>query len=242
MTTQDVDRKEQLGLIASKCRSEGVILIVGSQRPFDKDLGGKLRAMLTDIVWGKLKARDLSQASGWTRRPAGHERVRPGPRRVLRDRPLSAVRRCSPILLGRTFFWGEHSDGLIEIIDGREDALGGERPMQTLEAGLDERFGRPVGRDPRQRHRGPAPGCHGQTRRPGPRRIQRSEGRTAAEPSRLDRPATLRGQQARRYQPDGSSDSSSSCRRTCCPGVPAATPRMGPGAPAATPGARPASR
>jgi hypothetical protein len=64
MTTNDADRKEQLGLIASKCRSEGIILIIGSQRPFDKDLGGKTRAMLTDIVWGKLKARDLAQASG----------------------------------------------------------------------------------------------------------------------------------------------------------------------------------
>ena len=61
MTTNDADRKEQLGLIASKCRSEGIILIIGSQRPFDKDLGGKPRAMLTDIVWGKLKARDLAR-------------------------------------------------------------------------------------------------------------------------------------------------------------------------------------
>ena len=139
-TTQEPDRKEQLGIIASKCRSEGIILILGSQRPFDKDLGGKTRAMLTDIVWGKLKARDLSQASGglatlpdlneFGQGHAGFFGIAPYP---LFD--------GAPVLLGRTFFWGEHSDGLIEIISAREAALGGERPMQVLEPGLAERFG-----------------------------------------------------------------------------------------------------
>jgi len=135
MTTNDADRKEQLGLIASKCRSEGIILIIGSQRPFDKDLGGKTRAMLTDIVWGKLKARDLAQASGGLANLPDMNEYGQGNPGVFGIAPYP-VSAASPVQRGRAFFWGEPSPGLISIIDSRAAALGGVRPYQQLDAGM----------------------------------------------------------------------------------------------------------
>jgi hypothetical protein len=141
-TASDADRKEQLGRIASKCRSEGIVLIEGSQRPQDVYVGGGMvRSNLTDLVWGALRATDLRQAGGsyGAEIPdmAGYGGGLPGAFGIA-PLPLAEGR---PVLKGRGFFWGKDSAGLIAIINERLAARGGRRPYQVLEPGLAPRFG-----------------------------------------------------------------------------------------------------
>jgi hypothetical protein len=141
-TASDADRKDQLGRIASKCRSEGIVLIEGSQRPQDVYVGGGMvRSNLTDLVWGALRATDLRQAGGsyGTEIPdmAGYGGGLPGAFGIA-PLPLAEGR---PVFKGRGFFWGKDSAGLIAIINERLAARGGRRPYQVLEPGLAARFG-----------------------------------------------------------------------------------------------------
>jgi hypothetical protein len=141
-TANDEERKGQLGRIASKCRSEGIVLIEGSQRPQDVYVGGGMvRSNLTDLVWGKLRANDLRQAGGsyGTEIPdmAGYGGGLAG---VFGIAPLPLAEGM-PVFKGRGFFWGKESAGLITIINERLAARGGGRPYQVLEPGLAARFG-----------------------------------------------------------------------------------------------------
>jgi hypothetical protein len=140
-TADDDERKRQLGIIASKCRSEGIILIIGSQRPQDMYVGGGMvRSNLTDIIWGVLRSNDLRQASGGLASlPDMNEygRGAPGVFGVAKF----PMREGAPIQRGRAFFWGKPATGLISIIEARSAAAGGRRPMQVLDQGLAPRFG-----------------------------------------------------------------------------------------------------
>ena len=136
-TANDEERKRQLGEIASKCRSEGIVLIIGSQRPQDMYVGGGMvRSNLTDIVWGVLRGNDLRQASGGLADLPDMNDYGQGNPGVFGIAALP-MREGAPVQRGRAFFWGApESPGLIKIVDERIAAAGGQRPYQTLEPGL----------------------------------------------------------------------------------------------------------
>ncbi len=104
-TADDEDRKHQLGIIASKCRSEGVILIIGSQRPQDVYVGGGMvRSNLTDIAWGTLRSNDLSQASGGLAALPDMNAYGKGVSGVFGVAQFP-MREGAPVTWGRAFFW-----------------------------------------------------------------------------------------------------------------------------------------
>ena len=133
----DEERRAQLGQIASKCRSEGIVLILGSQRPQDIYVGGGMvRSNLTDLVWGALRSTDRRQAGGSYGAElediTEYAQGVPGVFGIARL-PLAEG---AGTLRGRAFFWGKTSPGLMAIIEERKAAYGG-RPMQVLEPGLE---------------------------------------------------------------------------------------------------------
>ena len=141
-TASDPDRKEQLGQIASKCRSEGVPLILGSQRPQDIYVGGGMvRSNLTNLVWGKLRSTDRRQAGGSYGAEIPDMNDYGGGLPGVFGIASLPLAEDAPVLKGRGWFWGKESAGLIAIISQRLAARGGRRPYQVLEPGLAARFG-----------------------------------------------------------------------------------------------------
>jgi hypothetical protein len=129
----DQGRKEQLAEIASKCRSEGIALILGAQRPVNQWIGGAgVRANLSYIVWGKMRTSD-------TRHAAGGESIalpdigsyggnNPGVFGVAEHPTYDGM----PFSRGRSFHWGEDSPGLVRLVAARA----AERTPYVLEPGL----------------------------------------------------------------------------------------------------------
>jgi hypothetical protein len=141
-TASDPDRKEQLGQIASKCRSEGYVLVLGSQRPQDAYVGGGMvRSNLTDLVWGSLRPTDRRQAGGSYGAELPDMTTYGGGLPGVFGIAALPLADDAPVLKGRGWFWGKESDGLISIISQRIAARGGRRAYQVLEPALATRFG-----------------------------------------------------------------------------------------------------
>ena len=84
----DPDRRDAIEKIESKCRSEGIALILATQRPENKWVATSIKANLTGILFAKMRAGDL----GTRRRerenhPARHRRLRRQQRHLRRRRP-----------------------------------------------------------------------------------------------------------------------------------------------------------
>jgi hypothetical protein len=129
----DDDRKHQLGQIASKCASEGVILILGGQRPVNQWIGGAgVRANISDVVWGRMRASDTRHAGGGDSIDlpdmGDYGGGNPGVFGVAAHPTYEGM----PFSRGRAFFWGDESTGMIALIERRAAA---RRPYQ-LEPGL----------------------------------------------------------------------------------------------------------
>jgi hypothetical protein len=129
----DDDRRHQLGQIASKCASEGIVLILGSQRPVNVSIGGgTVRANLSDVVWGRMRSNDTRHAGGSDSIDlpdmGDYGGGNPGVFGVAAHPTYESM----PFSRGRTFFWGDESTGMIRLIERRAAA---RRPFQ-LEPGL----------------------------------------------------------------------------------------------------------
>jgi hypothetical protein len=126
-------REDWFGQIASTCRSEGVVLIIGGQRPQNQYIGGaQVRANITDIIWGRMRSSDRRQSGGadvielpdmgdYGGGNAGVFGITPHP-----------VFEGAPFQRGRGFFWGNTSPGLIQVIERRA----ANRVPFVLEPGL----------------------------------------------------------------------------------------------------------
>ena len=129
----DDDRKRQLGEIASKCASEGIILILGGQRPVNQWIGGAgVRANISDVVWGRMRSSDTRHAGGGDSIDlpdmGDYGGGNPGVFGVAAHPTYEGM----PFSRGRAFFWGDESGGMIAMIKRRAAA---RRPYQ-LEPGL----------------------------------------------------------------------------------------------------------
>ena len=130
----DPDRQAQLAEIASKCRSEGWALLLGAQRPVNKWIGGAgVRANLSYIVWGKMRAADVRHAGGSeaiTLPDIGsYGGNNPGVFGVCAHPTYEGM----PFLRGRSFFWGDDSPGLVRLVADRAAA----QSPYVLEAALE---------------------------------------------------------------------------------------------------------
>jgi hypothetical protein len=129
----DEDRKHQLGEIASKVRSEGGVLILGSQRPQNQYIGGpQVRANLSDVVWGRMRASDRRQTSGGDTIELPDMGDYGSGNAGVFGVAAHPTYEGMPFARGRAFFWGKDSQGLIKIIRRRAAT---RRPYQ-LEPGL----------------------------------------------------------------------------------------------------------
>jgi hypothetical protein len=124
--------KTDIELIASKCRSEGIALILATQRPQNTWVSTSLKANLTHLVFANMRSSE-------TRNAAGNEAIE------LPD--LGAYGRgnkgifgvCEhpvypgmPVSRGRAFFWGEPCPGLLRFYA----AQAARRPRYQLEPAL----------------------------------------------------------------------------------------------------------
>jgi hypothetical protein len=118
----DPERKAQLEFIASKGGSEAVGLLIAGQRPVNKDIGGaKVRANISQLVWGKMRANDQRQAGGGDAEGITLPSLGAYGGNVkgifgVTGMPLVPGQ---PFARGRSFFWGEESQGLIRLIETR---------------------------------------------------------------------------------------------------------------------------
>jgi hypothetical protein len=129
----DPERQAQLAEIASTCRSEGIALLLGAQRPVNKWIGGAgVRANLSYIVWGKMRASDTRHAGGGesiTLPDIGsYGGNNPGVFGVCEHPTYDGM----PFSRGRSFHWGEDSPGLVRLVAARA----ANRAPYTLEPGL----------------------------------------------------------------------------------------------------------
>ncbi len=154
----DPERQQRLAEIASKCRSEGVVLLLGAQRPVNKWIGGAgVRANLSRIVWGKMRAGDVRHAAGGegiTLPDIGsYGGGNPGVFGVCEHPTFGGM----PFSRGRSFHWGEDSPGLMRLIAARAAA---RRPyvLEPALAGLADDWAAITGSAPaRQPAAGPEP-------------------------------------------------------------------------------------
>ncbi len=154
----DPERQQRLAEIASKCRSEGVVLLLGAQRPVNKWIGGAgVRANLSRIVWGKMRAGDVRHAAGGegiTLPDIGsYGGGNPGVFGVCEHPTFSGM----PFSRGRSFHWGEDSPGLMRLIAARAAT---RRPyvLEPALAGLADDWAAITGSAPaRQPAAGPEP-------------------------------------------------------------------------------------
>ena len=129
----DEDRKRQLGEIASKCRSEGIVLILGGQRPVNAWIGGAgVRANLSDVVWGRMRSSDVRHAGGGDAIDLPDMGDYGGGNAGVFGVAAHPTFAGMPYSRGRAFFWGKTSEGLIRIIARRAAA----RAPYQLEPGL----------------------------------------------------------------------------------------------------------
>jgi DNA-binding transcriptional ArsR family regulator len=115
---RDERAKKLLGLIASKCRSEGWALVTGGQRATVQWTGGSdVRANADIVVWGKfVRGAEKNHVAGAEANlpdmgeyGAGH----PGVFGIC-ELPYNGSYQK-----GRTFYWGEDGDAVQRLVEGR---------------------------------------------------------------------------------------------------------------------------
>ena len=130
--SKDPDRKKAVESIASKCRSEGIALILATQRPVGTWVSTSLKANVSQLVWSKMRdsdARHMSGTDGFTLPGMGaYGGNNPGIFGVCEHPTYPGM----PCRRGRAFYWGDNSPGLMRLIAARAAA----RQPYTLEPAL----------------------------------------------------------------------------------------------------------
>jgi hypothetical protein len=110
-----------------------VILIIGGQRPVNAWIGGAgVRANISDVVWGRMRASDTRHAGGGDAIDLPDMGDYGGGNAGVFGVAAHPTFAGMPYSRGRGFFWGKTSEGLIRIIRRRAAA----RTPYQLEPGL----------------------------------------------------------------------------------------------------------
>jgi hypothetical protein len=133
--SRDRDRRAAVESIASKCRSEGIPLILATQRPAGKWVSTSIKANISQLVWSKMRdsdARHAAGSDGFALPDMGaYGGANPGIFGVCAHPTFPGM----PFQRGRAFFWGNTSDGLLRLISSRAAARQPHTPEPVL-AGL----------------------------------------------------------------------------------------------------------
>jgi hypothetical protein len=119
---RDPDRKAAAEQIASKCRSEGIPLILATQRAVGKWVSTSLKANISHLVWSKMRASDARQAAGNEAFALPDMGAYGGGNPGIFGVCEHPTREGMPYSRGRAFFWGNESAGLLQLIATRAAA------------------------------------------------------------------------------------------------------------------------
>ncbi len=117
--SSDKDRKTAVESIASKCRSEGIPLILATQRPVGKWVSTGLKANISHLVWSKMRDADARHASGSDGFTLPDMGAYGGGNAGIFGVCEHPTREGMPYQRGRGFFWGDESAGLLRLIAAR---------------------------------------------------------------------------------------------------------------------------
>jgi hypothetical protein len=120
--SRDPDRKRAVESIASKCRSEGIPLILATQRAVGKWVSTTLKANISQLVWSKMRDSDARHVSGSDSFELPDMGAYGGGNKGIFGVCEHPTFPGMPHLRGRAFFWGDDSPGLMRLITARAAA------------------------------------------------------------------------------------------------------------------------
>lgn len=132
VVAEDAERRAVVENIVSKCRSEGIPVILATQRPAGKWVSTSIKANISRIVWAKMRASDarhMAGNDGFTLPDIG---AYGGDNKGIFGVARHPVHPDTPFQRGRAFFWGDDSRGLLRLVRGRA----AERQPYVLEPAL----------------------------------------------------------------------------------------------------------
>jgi hypothetical protein len=115
-----VRAKRLLGLICGKCRSEGITVLLATQRGIQQVIGGGMVQMNIDIViWGKFaRASELANVAGREANLPDIGEYGGGAAGVF---GITELPHLGEYQRGRTFYWGETDEGHRAVVERRRE-------------------------------------------------------------------------------------------------------------------------